>query len=401
MTEENRIGLRRSVYEAILLFGIVSLMGDVIYEGSRGIVPDYLKFLGASAVVVGLVSGFGEFLGYAVRILSGYLADLTKSYWLFTLIGYGLIVAVPLLSLSNMWTVAIILIILERIGKAIRTPARDTLLSIIGRGSETGKVFGLHEFFDQIGAIIGPMLMSIAMLYTCNNYQLSFSLMFIPYIILILALSYAFIRIGRTISIEKTPRGGIKGKLDTRFKKYVAAVFFNTFGLIPASLILYKASTLLSTTGQQWIVPILYLVIQAVDAPIAIVSGYFYDKHGLKILSLPFLLSIAPSLIASLQPSLLSLTIASICFGMVLGMQESIYRAAVSDLVEVNIRGSAYGVFNTAYGLGMLLGGLAYGFFTDTGFAITAVAFYSISLQLVALLLLRKTFSKAGPQKVL
>lgn len=399
MSENVKTGLRKSVYGAILLFGIVSLMGDVIYEGSRGLVPDYLKFLGASAVVVGLVSGFGEFLGYTVRILSGYLADVTKSYWLFIFIGYGLIIVVPSLSLSSTWSIAIVLIILERIGKAIRTPARDTLLSIIGRGSQTGRVFGLHEFFDQIGAIIGPMLVSLAMLYTGNNYQLSFSLMFIPYFMLMLALSYTFIRVGRTISIEKTVGGGIKGKLDTRFKMYVAAVFFNTLGLIPASLILYKASILLSATGQQWIVPILYLVIQAVDAPIAVVSGYFYDKHGLKILSLPFLLSIAPSLIASLQPSLLSLIIASTCFGIVLGMQESIYRAAVSDLVEVNIRGSAYGVLNTAYGLGMLLGGLAYGFFTDTGLTIFEVAFYPISLQLVALLLLRKT--RSGPEKAL
>ncbi|MEM2488173.1 MAG: MFS transporter [Thermoproteota archaeon] len=401
MPKEDKAGLRRSVYEAILLFGIVSLMGDVIYEGSRGIVPDYLKFLGASALVVGLVTGFGEFLGYAVRILSGYLADATKSYWLFTFIGYGLIIVVPLLSLSSTWSIAIVLIILERIGKAIRTPARDTLLSIIGKGSQTGRVFGLHELFDQIGAIIGPMLVSLAMLYTGNSYQLSFSLMFIPYAVLMLALSYTFIKMGRTVSIEKTVGGGIKGKLDIRFKFYVAAVFFNTFGLIPASLILYKASMLLSTTSQQWIIPILYLVIQAVDAPIAVVSGYFYDKHGLKILSIPFLLSIAPSLIVSLQPSLLSLIVASIFFGMVLGMQESIYRAAVSDLVEVNIRGSAYGIFNTSYGLGMLLGGLAYGFFTDTGLTVFAVAFYSVSLQLAALLFLRKTFSKPRLEKAL
>jgi len=134
LVEQNRTGLKRSVYEAILLFGIVSLMGDIIYEGSRGIVPDYLKFLGASAVLVGFVSGLGEFLGYAIRILSGYLADTTKSYWLFTFIGYGLIMVVPLLSLSSTWTIAIILIVLERVGKAVRTPARDTLLSIIGRG---------------------------------------------------------------------------------------------------------------------------------------------------------------------------------------------------------------------------------------------------------------------------
>jgi MFS family permease len=268
------------------------------------------------------------------------------------------------------------------------------LLSIIGKGSETGKVFGLHEFFDQIGAIIGPLIMSLAMLYTLNNYQLSFSLMFIPYIILMLALSYTFTRVGKTTSIEKPSEKKPKEGLDKRFKAYVAAVFFNTFGLIPVSLILYKASVLLSVTDQQWIVPILYLIVQAVDAPIAIVAGYLVQTCALPILVLSFLLSMAPSILASLQPSLFSLITASVFFGMVLGMQESIYRAAVSDLVMIDIRGTAYGIFNTFYGLGMLLGGLVYGFFTDVGLTITVVAAYSISLQAVALLLLRKAIGK-------
>lgn len=390
LSQGSEAGSKRDMYRAILLFGIVSLMGDVVYEGSRSIVPDYLKFLGASAIMVGLVSGSGEFLGYALRILSGYLVDVTRSYWLFTFIGYGLIIAVPLLSLSNVWSLAVILIILERVGKAIRTPARDTLLSMIGRGSRTGKVFGLHEFFDQIGAIIGPLIMSLAMLYTLNNYRVSFSLMFIPYALLILSLSYTFIRIGRGLSVEKHPGRRVGKGLDPGFKKYAVAVFLNTFGLIPVSLILFKASVFLSATGQQWIVPILYLLVQGVDAPIAVVSGHFYDKHGLKILVLPFLLSIAPSILASLPPSLPLLVTTSSCFGMVLGMQESIYRAAVSDLVKLEKRGMAYGIFNTAYGLGLLLGGLIYGFFIDVGITITIIAAYSICLQIVASALLLK-----------
>ncbi|MGQ9596105.1 MAG: MFS transporter, partial [Thermoproteota archaeon] len=391
----NMSGLRRSVYEAIMLFGIVSLMGDIIYEGSRGIVPDYLKFLGASAVLVGLVSGLGEFLGYAMRIISGYLADATKSYWLFTFMGYGLIIVVPLLSLGNTWIIAVLLIILERVGKAIRTPARDTLLSVIGRGSATGRVFGLHEFFDQVGAVAGPLIMSLAMLYTSNNYQLAFSLMFIPYVMLMLALLYAFVRIGKTMSIEEKPGKELKGELGSRFKTYVVAVFFNAFGLIPVSLILYRASVLLGATDQQWIVPILYLLIQAVDAPIAVLSGYLYDKHGLKILVLPFLLSVAPSILASLPPSLPLLVIASSCFGTVLGMQESVYRAAVSDLTGMGKRGVAYGIFNTVYGLGLLLGGVVYGFFTDIEVAITVIAAYSICLQIMASTILLKV-SKSG-----
>ncbi|MBO3839453.1 MAG: MFS transporter [Candidatus Brockarchaeota archaeon] len=394
MSEENRAVLRKSVYEAILLFGIVSLLGDVIYEGARGVIPDYLQFLGASALIVGLVGGLGELLGYFLRIFSGHLADKTGWYWGFIFIGYGLIVAVPLLSLSNIWIVAMVLVILERIGKGIRTPARDTLLSIIGKGSATGRVFGLHEFFDQIGAIVGPFIISLIMLYTLNNYQISFSIMFAPYVILMLTLSYAFVKIGKTMNIERASRKSMGKLMDPQFKFYILAVFFNTLGLIPVALIQYKASVLLSPQAQQWIVPLLYLTVQAVDAPIAILAGYLYDKHGLKILALPFLLSVIPSVLTPFSPNLPLLVIASIFFGMILGMQESIYRAAVSDLVSIEKRGTAYGVFNTAYGLGLFLGGLIYGFFMDAGIAILLIGAYSIIIQVVSIIFLSRTIKK-------
>ncbi|MEM2608207.1 MAG: MFS transporter [candidate division WOR-3 bacterium] len=394
MSEENKAGLRKSVYKVILLFGIVSLMGDIIYEGARGVIPDYLQFLGASALIVGLIGGLGELLGYLLRIFSGHLADKTGWYWGFIFIGYGLIVAVPLLSLGSIWTIAIVLVIFERIGKGIRTPARDTLLSIIGKGSATGRVFGLHEFFDQIGAIVGPSIMSLIMLYTLNNYQISFGIMFIPYVILMLVLFYTFIKISKAINIERAPRKSMGKTIDPNFKFYIVAVFFNTLGLIPVALIQYKASILLSPQAQQWIVPLLYLTVQAVDAPIAILAGYLYDKHGLKILALPFLLSVIPSVLTPFSPNLPLLVIASIFFGMILGMQESIYRAAVSDLVSIEKRGTAYGVFNTAYGLGLFLGGLIYGFFMDAGIAILLIGAYSIIIQVVSIIFLSRTIKK-------
>ena len=141
----------KSAYAGILLLGIVSLMGDVVYEGARGLVPDYLKFLGASAIIVGFIGGFGDFLGYALRMVSGFLTDTTRAYWFFIFLGYGLIASIPLLGLVNAWEIAIILVLLERIGKAVRSPSRDTVLSVIGKDLGTGKAFGLHELFDQIG----------------------------------------------------------------------------------------------------------------------------------------------------------------------------------------------------------------------------------------------------------
>ena len=129
MKQETNASNRRNAYFSILLLGIVSLMGDFVYEGSRGLVPSYLGFLGATAVVVGLVGGVGDFLGYSLRLVSGFLADTTHAYWLFIFIGYGLIVSIPLLGIQLGLGIAIILVLLERFGKAFR-------LKIIAKDNE-------------------------------------------------------------------------------------------------------------------------------------------------------------------------------------------------------------------------------------------------------------------------
>ena len=160
-------------YKAIVLLGIVSLLGDIIHEGCRGLVPDYLKFLGATAFSVGVIGGLGEFIGYSVRLVSGFLADAMKTYWLFIFLGYGLLASIPLLGFSFTWQVAAVFVLLERLGKALRTPSRDIILSVIGKEVGTGKTFGIHELLDQIGAIVGPAIVAVSMLTSSNDYRIS------------------------------------------------------------------------------------------------------------------------------------------------------------------------------------------------------------------------------------
>jgi hypothetical protein len=113
---------KKTAYLSILAMGIVSLLGDMVYESGRGIAPDYLMFLGASALLVGIISGAGEFLGHAARLVGGFLSDKTRAYWLFIFVGYGLIVAVPLIGFTSSLGIVIVLILLERLGKALRAP---------------------------------------------------------------------------------------------------------------------------------------------------------------------------------------------------------------------------------------------------------------------------------------
>lgn len=385
----------RSAYMAILLLGIVSLMGDVVYEGSRGLVPGYLTFLGASAFIVVFVGRFGEFLGYALRLVSGVLADTTKAYWFFIFLGYGLIVAIPLLGFTNLWWIAIIMILFERIGKAVRSPARDAVLSIVSKGVGAGKTFGLHELLDQTGAILGPIIVAALMYYSGNNYSQTFSFLLLPFLILLAVLLYTYGRVGRKKLVDKLEKGDEKGgKLEKAFYIYTAAVFLNTVGLIPYELILVKASTILQPTNQQWIAPLIYTLIQGVDAPTALFAGYFYDKFKIKVLTLPFLLSVAPTLFAMVNADLSMLIVAAVFFGLVLGMQESIYRAAVSELAPISSRGTAYGIFNTAYGVGMLASGFAYGLIAALSPPYLVIVFYVLATQAVAVILLLQAYSK-------
>jgi len=375
-------------------------MGDFVYEGSRGIVPGYLEFLGATAVIVGLVGGLGDFLGYTIRLVSGFLADTTRAYWLFIFLGYALIVSIPLLGFQLGLGIAITLVLLERLGKAFRAPSRDTVLSIISKDVGAGKAFGIHELLDQIGAIVGPLMVAVLMFYSNNNYHYTFSFLFLPFLMLLMALVYTYRRISSKTTVEPQEMTEKGERLAKPFYIYTFAVLSNTVGLIPYTLILLRASEILKPTGQEWIVPLIYLLIQGVDAPVALIAGYAYDKFGIGVLVLPFVLSLFPSLLTMVSVELSTLIAAAVVFGLVLGMQESIYRAAVSQLTPISSRGTAYGIFNTAYGIGLLISGIAYGLLMEFKTLFTITMFYALITQITAtasLLSIRKLFKFSAP----
>lgn len=181
---------RREAFRLIILLGVVSLFGDITYEGARGVSGPYLRLLGASAVAIGLVAGLSEFVGYALRLISGYLADRTEEYWALTILGYGLILSIPILAFVGNWQLATMFIIMERMGKAIRSPARDTILSYATESVGRGLGFGIHEALDQVGAIIGPLIFSAAFLLG-GGYRDGFRILWIPAFLTLVSLLVA------------------------------------------------------------------------------------------------------------------------------------------------------------------------------------------------------------------
>lgn len=371
---------KKSVFKFIILLGIVSLFADITYEGARSITGQYLAVLGASGTVVGIVAGFGELIGYALRFVSGYLADRTKKYWFITIFGYAVnLLAVPLLALAGRWEIAAALMITERIGKAIRTPSRDAMLSHATKDIGRGWGFGIHEAMDQIGAMTGPLIVA-AVLYFKGGYKTSFGILLIP---AILALSVLFVArhlYPRPHDLEpKTIPLETKG-FPRVFWIYLAAIAFVAAGYVDFPLIAYHFKKV-SIAADNWI-PVFYAIAMGVDALAALLFGRLFDSKGISIL-------VIAALISSLFAPLVFLGNFSLAlFGIVLwgigmGAQESIMRAAIGGMVSPDRRGSAYGVFNAGYGLFWFLGSALMGIFYDI--SIPLLIAFSVLTQLVSI----------------
>lgn len=344
----------------IILLGIVSLFGDITYEGARSVTGPYLRTLGASASAVSLVAGIGEFFGYAPRLASGYLADRTKSYWLLTFIGYGLLLSIPLLAFAGYWQLAAVLIILERVGKAIRSPARDAMLSYAAKGVGRGWGFAVHEALDQIGAIVGPIIFFLV-LRSRSGYSEGFTLLWIPALLTLTVLALAKKKVPSPEKFEargETSWQNVKGKLPRVFWFYSIFTLFSVAGFANFQLISYhlKVQSIISDAQ----IPIIYAIAMGVDAVAALLVGKTYDRIGLmSLLAVPSLILPIPFLAFSSSYSLVLMGI--ILWGVVMGIQETIMRAAIADLTPIERRGFAYGIFNTVYGAGWLLGGALMG----------------------------------------
>ncbi len=343
----------------IVLMGVVSLFGDIVYEGAKGVTGPYLALLGASATVVGLIGGLGEFIGYALRLFSGFMSDRTKAYWLFTFLGYGLLVSIPLLSFTQSWQIAALLILLERVGKAFRSPARDTILSYATKEVGRGFGFGLHEALDQIGAIIGPLIFS-AILFAGGNYRSGFSVLWIPAMIVLVVLCIARNRLPHPEKLETVHESGsASSRLFSKiFVLYSLFTFFSVAGFANFPLIGYHLK-MKNIVGDAQI-PALFALAMGVDALTALIIGKAYDRVGLKTLMIVPLLSLLIPFL-TFSDTLITVIIGTVLWGIVLGVHETIMRAAVADLTVISRRGSAYGIFNTLYGLSWLLGGALMG----------------------------------------
>ncbi|NUT69605.1 MFS transporter [Pseudarthrobacter sp. C4D7] len=382
----------------ILVFGIVSALMDMVYEGARSVTGPYLGALGASALLVSVVTGAGEAVALVLRLVFGRLADRPGLRWPLAISGYALTaLSVPLLGITDALWVACLLVLAERLGKAVRSPAKDTMLANAGSAMGQGKAFALHEALDQVGALLGPLLVGAALALS-GSYGPGFLLLAVPGLAAMLILWWLRRKVPNPgayepADIPAAPGAALDeaGPMPRQFWLYAAfsslTMFgYATFGLLSFHLV---ATGLLSPAA----IPVLYAAAMGVDAVAALVSGWLFDRVGLKVLLvLPVLAAAVPWLGFS-NNAALAVT-GALVWGAAMGVQESTMRAGVAGLAPAARRGSAYGMFTACYGVAWLAGSFLIGVLYE--YSIPALALTVAAVQAAALVVFAVVRPHAG-----
>jgi predicted MFS family arabinose efflux permease len=355
----------KSALHFVVVIGIANFFADFTYEGARGIIGPFLGSLGASAAIVGFVAGLGELMGYGLRSVSGYFADKSHRHWAFAFLGYTInMLAVPALALSRQWPLAATLVVSERVGRGIRKPTVEAMLSYAGKSIGAGWVFGLNEALDQAGATIGPLLMALV-LYLNGRYQTGFGVLLIPALLCLGTLAVA-----RALATTNLTRA---------YWIYLAAGALLAAGFADFALIGFHFQK--ANVVPRNLIPVFYAVAMAASALASIPLGRVFDRFGPNVSLFAFLISAASAPFVFLGTTLFAL-LGMIFWGIGMSAQGSLFQAMLTGVVPAQKRSTAFGLFDTGYGIAWFLGSAAMGLLYDK--SIPALVLFSVILQLAA-----------------
>jgi hypothetical protein len=374
---------------------MVSLAADMVYEGARSVTGPLLLQLGGTALVVGAVTGAGEAIALVLRLVFGAAADRTGRYWGLTLAGYAMTaVSVPLLAVTPFLggaglVVASGLILLERTGKAVRSPAKSTLLAFAAERVGIGRGFGVHKALDQVGAFAGPLLVAGVAAATAALWP-GLAVLAMPGLFSLILLVWLRHRIGdpsqRPGEPPEAPRPAAPTaaapRLPRRFWLFAASSAAATAGLVTFGVISFHLAR--EQLVSDAMVPVVYAGAMAVEAIAALAVGLLYDRLGPRVLYiLPVLVAAVPAL--AFAPTL-GLAMAGVAvWAAAGGLQDSTVKALVAELVPAGRRATAYGMFAAVQGGAAVVGGvLAGGLYERSLPLLVAVV---AAIQLVALVL--------------
>src|SRR5882762_3008511 len=371
----------RSALHFVVIIGIANFFADFTYEGARAIVGPFLGSLGASAAIIGFVAGLGELMGYGLRSVSGYFADRSHRHWTFAFVGYAInMLAVPALAFAGRWPLASGLVVSERIGRGVRKPSVEAMLSYAGRSIGAGWVFGLNEALDQAGATIGPLAMALV-LYLNRGYQAGFALLLVPALLCLGTLVVARVLHPRPHELEAGAGYTLATTSLTRaYWTYLAAGALLAAGFADFALIGFHFQRANVVQGK--LIPVFYAVAMAASALTSIPLGRLFDRFGPNVALFAFLVSAAATPFIFLSTSTFAL-VGMIFWGIGMSAQGSLFQAMLTGVIPPQKRSTAFGLFDTGFGIAWFLGSAAMGLLYDK--SILAVVIFSVVLQLLSL----------------
>jgi len=376
---------RWSAWRIVTFFGLVSMAGDLVYEGARSITGPYLASLGAGALLVGIVTGVGEGAALVLRLVFGPMADRSGAYWGLATAGYAMTaICVPLMAVAPYaggagLVLASAMVLGERVGKAVRSPAKSTLLAHSARELGRGRGFAVQKALDQVGAFGGPLIVAGVAAWTGHLWW-GLAVLAIPG-----ALSMVLLGVLRRHAPSPEPPPLSTEPADLRlgreFHLFAVSCAASTLGLMTFGVIGFHLAQagLLSAA----LVPVAYAGAMLVEAVAALVTGFAFDKHGgAVLLILPPIICFIPAL--SLSSTLVLAMVGLGLWGIATGVQDSTVKALVADLAPAGRTATAYGVFAAWQGGAAVAGGALAGWL----FRSPALSVVVIATQVVAFVLL-------------
>jgi MFS family permease len=370
-----------SAFRFVLTLGLVNLFADMTYEGGASINGPFLGSLGATAAAVSIIAGVGEFLGYSLRLVAGYLADKTGKYWLITFIGYIInLLAVSAMALANHWWAAAALVFAERAGRAIRKPTIEAMLSYTTSRYGLGWVYALNSALDETGATLGPLLIALILMGAGDTaYRTGYAVLLISSVLALATLSLAFFFFSTPSRLEAGPTAQPRGFTSAYWLSMLAAACFGA-GLMSFEFVSFHLASTGAVTGY-WI-PLFLVIATAAGVVASLVFARLYDRYGLTIILLAVVLS-------ALFPPLVFLGgFAAVLTGLILwgigyATQDTLIKALVAGMLPEGKRNLAFGLFYAGYGCGWLIGSVTTGLLYDWSLPL-AIAF-SVAMQLASL----------------
>jgi MFS family permease len=374
------IGSASPAFTFVLTMGMVNLFADMTYEGGGSINGQFMATLGASAAIISITAGLGEFLGYTLRSVSGYIADKSGRYWLITFIGYTInLLAVPAMALAGNWQVAALLILAERIGRALRKPTVEAMLSYTTGKHGRGWVYAVNTALDETGATIGPLLIALVLIWG-GSYQIGYALLLISSALALASLLVARLNFPIPSYLEEGRTAPARGFTRSYWLYMLAAACFGA-GLMSYELIAYHlaVSKILS---EPWI-PVLLAFATGCGVIASLVLGRLFDRIGMPtVLIAVFLSSLFAPLVFLTDFS--GLLIGMVLWGIGYATQDTLLKALVASVLPEGQRNLAFGLFYAGYGVGWLIGSVATGLLYDH--SRPALVVFAVLAQLASLL---------------